>query len=359
MGVFFIFLNILLLVIFIKSIFKICFVIIGTIIGAGFASGKEIYTFFCIYGINGLWGILISNSIIGVVIYLTFKAVLENDIKTYSDFTKYLVGSNKVLNYTINNLMNVFLLISFVVMVSGFGAYFNQEFGFPIIFGSLIIALLTFFTFFKNIDGIVKINTLLIPILIFLVVLLVFKENLFNFDASKLPTVSGFSWIFKSILYASYNSILLIPIIINLQNLILNKRQVKHIIAITLSIMIILSLVIFIILNLNIAKIQAIEIPIVFIANKFGLIYKYLYGLTILIAIFTTAVSQGYSFLNNISRNKNQYFVYSILICVLSITFSNVGFGNLLDVLYPLLGVLGLVQIAFLCISSRDYKRQH
>lgn len=45
----------------IKNIFKICFVIIGTIIGAGFASGKEIYTFFSIYGINGLWGILLSN----------------------------------------------------------------------------------------------------------------------------------------------------------------------------------------------------------------------------------------------------------------------------------------------------------
>lgn len=339
--------------IFIKNIFKVCFVIIGTIIGAGFASGKEIYTFFCIYGINGLWGILISNGLIGLVIYLTFKTVLDINIKTYSDFTKHLVGSNKVLNYTINNLMNVFLLISFVVMVSGFGAYFNQEFSMPIFFGAILIALLTFFTFFKNIDGIVKINTLLIPILIFLVVLLGFKENLFSFSTNTLPAVSSFSWFFKSILYASYNSILLIPIIINLQNLISNKKQVKYIISITLSIMIILSLVIFIILNLNIKEIKNIDIPIVFIANKFGLIYKYLYGLTILIAIFTTAVSQGYSFLNNISKNKKQYFVYSVLICILSVTFSNVGFGILLDVLYPLLGVLGLVQIGVLCFPRK------
>lgn len=339
--------------IFIINIFKVCFVIIGTIIGAGFASGKEIYTFFCVYGINGLWGILISNGMIGLVIYLTFKTVLDNNIKTYSDFTKLLVGSNKVLNYTINNIMNIFLLISFVVMVSGFGAYFNQEFGMPVIFGSIIIAILTFFTFFKNIDGIVKINTLLIPILIFLVVLLGFRENIFSFTLTALPSISSFSWVFKSILYASYNSILLIPIIINLQNLISNKKQVRYVIAITLAIMIILSLVIYIILNLNIQEIKNIEIPIVFIANKFGIIYKYLYGLVILIAIFTTAVSQGYSFLNNISKNKKQYFVYSVLICVLSITFSNVGFGNLLDVLYPLLGVLGLVQIGVLCLPCK------
>ena len=104
MGIFFIFLNTLLLVIFIKNILKTCFVIIGTIIGAGFASGKEIYTFFCIYGINGLWGILISNGIIGLVIYLTFNTVLNNKVKTYSGFTSHLVGKNAVLNYTINNI---------------------------------------------------------------------------------------------------------------------------------------------------------------------------------------------------------------------------------------------------------------
>ena len=43
--------------------FKIIFVIIGTIIGAGFASGKEILTFFNVYGYYGLFGLLISNRI--------------------------------------------------------------------------------------------------------------------------------------------------------------------------------------------------------------------------------------------------------------------------------------------------------
>lgn len=339
--------------IFIKNIFNVCFVIIGTIIGAGFASGKEIYTFFCVYGINGLWGILISNGIIGLVIYLTFKIILKNDIKNYNDFILYLVGPNKLLNYTINNIMNIFLLISFVVMVSGFGAYFNQEFNIPAIFGAIIISVLAFFTFFKSINGIVKMNTYLIPILIFLIVLLGFKEKFFYFSINALPATSGLSWLLKSILYASYNSIVLIPIIINLQNLISNKKQVNTIIGITLLIMIVMSVIIYIVLNLNILDIANIEIPIVYIANKFGIIYKYLYGLVILIAIFTTAISEGYSFLNNISKNKKQYLVYSVLICTLSISFSNVGFGELLNVLYPLLGYLGLLQIGVLCLPRR------
>ena len=340
--------------IFIKNIFNICFVIIGTIIGAGFASGKEIYTFFCVYGTNGLFGILISNFIIGLVIYLTFKIVIDNNIKTYSDFIKCLVGSNKILNYTINNIMNIFLLISFIVMVSGFGAYFNQEFNIPAIFGALIISVLVFFTFFKDIDGIVKINTLLIPILIFLIILLGFKEGISSFAINSFPTASGFSWILRSILYASYNSIVLIPIIINLQNLLSNKKQVKYVIGFTLFIMVLMSIIIYGVLILNISEIENIEIPIVFIANKFGIIYKYLYGLVILIAIFTTAISEGYSFLENVAKSKKQYFIYSILICFLSIVFSNIGFGKLLDLLYPLLGYLGLLQIGVLCLPHKE-----
>ena len=340
--------------IFIKNIFNICFVIIGTIIGAGFASGKEIYTFFCVYGTNGLFGILISNSIIGLVICLTFKIIIDNNIKTYSDFIKCLVGSNKILNYTINNIMNIFLLISFIVMVSGFGAYFNQEFNIPAIFGALIISVLAFFTFFKDIDGIVKINTFLIPILIFLIILLGFKEDFSSFVINSFPTTSGFSWILRSILYASYNSIVLIPIIINLQNLLSNKKQVKYVIEFTLFIMVLMSIIIYGVLILNISEIENIEIPIVFIANKFGIIYKYLYGLVILIAIFTTAISEGYSFLENVAKSKKQYFIYSILICFLSIAFSNIGFGKLLDLLYPLLGYLGLLQIGVLCLPHKE-----
>lgn len=339
--------------IIIKNIFKICFVIIGTIIGAGFASGKEIYTFFCTYGIFGLLGILISNIIIGLVIFLTFKIVIDNNIKTYSDFIYYLVGSNKVLNYTINNIMNIFLLISFIVMVSGFGSYFNQEFNIPAFIGAIIISLLAFITFFKDINGIVKINSFLIPILIVLVILLGVKEKIHLFNVNILPAATTSAWILKSILYASYNSIVLIPIIINLKNLISNKKQITYIIFITLLFMIILSLVIFIVLNFNLKDIKYIDIPIVFIASKFGPIYKYLYGLVILIAIFTTAISEGYSFLENVSKTQKQYFVYSILICFLAIIFSNIGFGKLLDLLYPFLGYLGLLQIGILCLPRR------
>ena len=49
------------------NIVKAVSVIIGTIIGAGFASGKEIYIFFGQYGKFGIIGAIVSATLTGVI----------------------------------------------------------------------------------------------------------------------------------------------------------------------------------------------------------------------------------------------------------------------------------------------------
>ena len=66
-----------------KNVLKVVFVIIGTLIGAGFASGQEVYLFFFSYGMKGLIGILISSIIIGVVIYSTFNILNKYKLLAY------------------------------------------------------------------------------------------------------------------------------------------------------------------------------------------------------------------------------------------------------------------------------------
>ena len=72
-----------------KNCLKVVFVIIGTLIGAGFASGQEVYLFFYSYGIKGIIGILISSILMGIIIYKTLILVKENDINNYKDLLYY------------------------------------------------------------------------------------------------------------------------------------------------------------------------------------------------------------------------------------------------------------------------------
>lgn len=331
---------------------KVSFVIIGTIIGAGFASGQEIYTFFNIYGLKGLVGIFVSCLLMGIVIYKTLKISMELKSKEYEDFVKLIIPqkwqSNRILIFTINNIINIFLLISFFIMISGFASYFFQEFNAPKIYGGIIIAIISLITFFKDINGIVKINTYLIPILILLVILLGAKQiNCGSLDFYNIQA-NNIKWILSSVLYASYNSIILIPILINMKSMVKSKKQVQQISIIVTTVMIILSTIIYLLIQVFIKEVSKIEIPIVYIAGLLGNIYKYLYGFVILVAIFTSAISAGYSFLVNCSKSKKGYTYLAIIICIASVLVSKLSFSGLINLLYPIFGYLGIIQIIFI-----------
>lgn len=109
-----------------KNVFKIVLVIIGTLVGAGFASGKEIYSFFFVYGIYGILGILISVLIIGLTIYKVLNVCLKNNISSYHEFCDF-IGSGKSSIF-LNNIVNIFLLIAYFVMIAGFSSFVKQEF---------------------------------------------------------------------------------------------------------------------------------------------------------------------------------------------------------------------------------------
>lgn len=153
------------------SILKVVFVIIGTLIGAGFASGQEIYVFFFSFGIKGVIGIIVSSCMIGIIIYKTLKIVLKNNISNYKELLNKLVKNQKIKEIT-NVIVNIFILISFYVMIAGFGAYLKQEFNLSSIIGSGILALLCLILFKTNIKGFVKVNEILIPILISIIVII-------------------------------------------------------------------------------------------------------------------------------------------------------------------------------------------
>lgn len=105
----------------------IVYTIIGTLIGAGFASGQEIFLFFYRYGRNGLIGILLCSLLISITIYKSMKIIYIYKINTYSEFLNH-ISINKKISRIINKIINIFLGSMFCIMISAFGTYFNQEF---------------------------------------------------------------------------------------------------------------------------------------------------------------------------------------------------------------------------------------
>lgn len=336
-----------------KNVLKVVFVIIGTLIGAGFASGQEVYLFFFSYGMEGLIGILISSIIIGVVIYSTFNILNKYKINTYKDFLNILIPKNTKLKIIANFIINIFILITFFIMIAGFGAYFEQEIGINRLVGSLILAIITFIVFMTSIKGVVKVNELIVPILIgfiFIIGIISIKNiHILNLENYVIRT-NYTNFALSAVLYSSYNSILLIPVLITLNNYVKNKKQIFYISFISAIVTILLSVIIFLLLVRVDVDISKLEMPVVYVVSNMFKILRYIYGVIILGSIFTTAISLGVSFLQNMAKNKKGYTQISIIMCITSVIISKFGFSNLVSLLYPIFGYLGLIQILRLCV---------
>ena len=169
----------------------------------------------------------------------------------------------------------------------------------------------------------------------------------------------GFSWIIQSILYASYNTVLVMPFLISLKSLLKNRKQLV-IISINTSIIIIITAFFMFLLLVNVnTDFTNLDMPTVYVIKKCYIEISKLYSLIVLSAIFTTAISIGIGFLNNIGKNNNKscnnnyyYRILTLIMCFISVIISKFGFAKLVRILFPMLGYFGIVQILLILLYS-------
>ena len=334
-----------------KETFTILLVIIGALIGAGFASGQEIYSFFYSYGSIGIVGIIITCILISLAIYKSLKIICTNNIDNYNEFLKVFIKNEKVTK-AINMVLNILLLVTFYIMIAGFGAYFEQEIGVNRLIGSAMLAILSAMVFFTSVKGVLKVSGYIVPILIIFIII-IGGINLLTINLNiEIPVIKK-GWLLSSITYCSYNMILLIPVLISIRKQITKQKNIKYIALLCGILMATISMLIYMLLMKSDVEISTLEMPIVYIIRKFFSKYKTIYEFTILASIFTTAISIGIGFLQNISKNKKSYAQFVIFMCITSLIIANFGFSELVNLVYPIFGYIGITQLIYISKYSK------
>lgn len=343
-----------------KNCIKIALVIIGALIGAGFASGQEIYLFFFSYGKKGILGIIVSSILLGIIIYKTIVIIKEKQITTYKEFLKNIIPEKnrkeKILEI-INTIINIFILITFYIMIAGFGGYLAETIEIPQIIGSSILAIICIIIMSKETKGIVKVSEAIVPILILFIIIIgiytLSSTNIIN-KINEMEIVKGSNWLVSGVIYASYNSILLIPVLISINKIITKKEISKTAIIITLTTFI-LAISIFISMLKIDVNIRKLEMPLSYVINTQLPKLKIAYGIVILTSILTTAISLIAGLIQNVKKESSKKIIL-YLICISSIPISQIGFSALIQLLYPIFGYIGILQIILISIKERDKK---
>ena len=108
------------------NVFKIASAYIGTVVGAGFASGQEILQFFGAFGAAGLFGVVISSVLFFFIGYSIL--ILGRHLKATShvDIVRYTNGP--FFGSFIDIIITIFMFGGLAAMIAGAGAIFDEQF---------------------------------------------------------------------------------------------------------------------------------------------------------------------------------------------------------------------------------------
>ena len=312
-----------------KKAFKVAFLYIGTAIGAGFSSGKELALFF---GAASPLNVAISSIFMSLLCLLFLCAGKLG-----------LTPKGRIVR------IGVFLSagISLCSMLAGSEFVLSSLIGVPLM--GLIMAIAGGIIVVLGIERIKLANSVLVPLIVLSIAVIFFKLD-------PQPHALPFS-LSRPILYSGLD-VLLGGVIISEEG---EKLSFKEIFLSCVFICVCLFCMLFMLQTVVLADGLASSMPVLSVAERFGL--KPLCGILIATAIFTTLVSSlkivsdsvtrsllNSKRLSSLGEERNRAFI--VFMCLLlAYPISFVGFDAIVDNLYPFMSVCGVALTAIAAIK--------
>lgn len=332
----------------VRLAFQIAAVFIGTIVGAGLASGQEIRQFFTEYGYRGFGGILLCCLIYIVIGFMIASISLKYDLKSYTELINLVLRPKIFASFT-DGITSLFLLSGAAIILAGSGALIHQYFGVSKWIGILLMAVVSLLVLLRDTKGLIEVNSFIVPSLIIVLLTIFtmyifFSKNVVSLNFVKSVPHYKSNWIFSSLLYSGFNILGCSGVIVPLSAEIKNKKSMLWGIILGALVLTGLTFMINLMLLLNVPYIFKYEIPLLYISHRFGNLIQILLVCIIWLEMFSTEVSDVYSVGKAVTQIFNISYKTSVaLIILIAIPISQVGFVNLISVIYPAFGVISLL----------------
>lgn len=314
--------------------------LLGSFLGAGFVSGREVASYFSRFGNHSYIAIIVS--ILLLFLLIIFFLMISQRVRSFSHFTKLYFGKISVI---INVLMTICVLIINSSMLAGTMSL-AESFSVNKYLFVVITIILAYFIVMGNTQSLSKVNLILIPFVLIILFITSSKCNLQNSlnGSVLLSVVSGCSYVFINIV-----SVGLLLIEIGHKY---NKKE-KLLVAIFSSL--IIGCVLFVVNKAILANDLVLEMfPSLALARGSHFLYPSM-QLSIFFGLFTTLISNTYllsSYINNFIKSKHMSILFSLL---LSWFISTMGFGIIVGYIYWFIGGVGLlIVMGVICREKKN-----
>lgn len=345
------------------STLKVAATYIGTIVGAGFATGQEVLQFFSKFGALGLAGLILTAILFIVFGYIIIDLGKKLNAHSHLEIIRYAGG--KIIGTIIDVIITFFLFGAFTAMIAGTGALFTQQFYLPGWIGNIIMALLTAVTVLTGIKGVINSISFVVPFLL-IAVAGTSIYSIINVPPDMTAAVvntgdNGLisNWLLAAVLYISYNTIISIAVLGPLGVEARSKKAVRNGAILGGVGLGVGSIMIYLALSGHMQNIQNLEVPMLYIAGGISSVVQIVYAVVLIAEVYTTAVGSLYGFtsrITNIAKNPRKGRIVVIVATFIALVASQFGFSNLVKYLYPVVGYGGIVLLVCLIYVKIKYK---
>lgn len=334
-----------------KESLKIAGAFVGVIVGAGFASGRELLLMFVDFGVWGLLGAVVSASLF---IFLGMAlAGMGSRLRasSHKDVVNALCG--RYLGAFVDLMITFFMFAVTVVMLAGGGALLEQQFGIPALFGSLAVTVIVVAIVCLDVQKVIGMIGAATPLLILTAVAValygVATRGLSFGELDQLASqqdAGASHWLLGALLYVSYNIVAGVPFLSIMGG---TAKTEKHAIwggifggALLGVLMLVMSLG----LLSRLDSVADLPMPMLSIATEISPVLGLVMAVVIFLMILNTAVGTLYSFSARLLPAGTRTFrIGSAAAGALAFVGSLVGFVSLVGQVYPLFGYLGFLLI--------------
>lgn len=302
------------------------FVIAGSVIGAGLATGKEIYVFF--YGGNPAVVAVLCFLLFSGAFVLVTVAAKKFGLTSSDGMFGLLYGKAK---FAADFLLNLCYFLVLSTMIATANLCLSELAGMDEKIGvfAVLTAVVTGAALSKGMKGVKIINAVAVPLVVaFIAAMCIGGEGV----------VAGEAKIFSAGGYACFNTVMMIGILLSLAK---NMSVKENVAASLISALMFGALIWLILSRLNHPVYQYIPMPLISLAKSVG---KWLYvagSLVLYLSILTTALSVGFPLINRLEG-----FFKSKTACIVGVVgaaavFSFAGFDAIIAWSYPFISLLG------------------
>ena len=331
--------------------YQIALMYVGALMGAGFASGKEMWQFFGVFGMEGLKGIAVAAAFFVVFGYFS---VANAKMAQTADFGTLISPiENPKVTATIGAVMSVFLWMAYLSMVSAGGALIEEQTGLHHSLGSALYMLLVVVTAVKGFaivsSRIRKVTPVLVCGSLLICICLLVRDGAAiggEVVAEKSPLAQN--WFSAAVAFVTYNLTAAVPILGNCQRH-ADWRQAKDGALAGAAALTVCCTLLYLTTQTNPQIAQEISLPMLGFAQTIAPALRTVYACFLLIAIFATATSCLYGITTVLPQKRRIVWIWGI--ALLGYGLSLFGFNQLVAVLYPIGGYFSMIFFAMMAIN--------